>query len=124
MLHVRIIILSTMRYARIFITALTLVAFDLATANPLEGRNTAIICASPCAGCECSLIVCSLIHLPINLMARYMPCRYDFRQMIALSKFAYCCSIVQAILAATVGAAVDVTTTVDALVSTLKSHRY
>jgi len=57
-------------------------------------------------------------------MARYMPCRYDFRQMIALSKFAYCCSIVQAILAATVGAAVDVTTTVDALVSALKSHRY
>ena len=75
MLHLRIPILSAMLYARIFITALTFVTFSLVAANPLKDRDVAITCTG-CGGCEYSLVVCSLVHLLMNLMARYVPCRY------------------------------------------------
>jgi len=49
-------------------------------------------------------------------MVRYMPCRYVPRQIIAVSKFVYYSSIVQATRAAEVEVPVDVTTLADALV--------
>jgi len=67
MLHVRTPILSTMLYARIFIAALSFVAFGIVAANPLQDRNVAITC-NGCGGCKYSLIVVILIYLLINLM--------------------------------------------------------
>jgi len=78
MLHVRTPILSTMLYARIFIAALSFVAFGIVTANPLQDRNVAITC-NGCGGCKYSLIVVSLIYLLIIVLVRYMPYRYVSR---------------------------------------------